>query len=123
MFEMKEVWRTLRESTCLKRMTACALLDEEGELLALASNRCSPPKDGCPRLGLIPERETYPDQVTCNWEHAEMRALSQIKPDKRPITMYLFGHDWPCPQCEEKLRSAGVKYINVYNKVGGLKNG
>lgn len=100
-------------STCLKRVVVCELYDERGRLLATESNRCSPPDGICARLGQRDQQAAYPVESSCGWEHAEQRALAALYNDDAPHRAVIYGHDFPCPDCERSLRAAGVMLFDV----------
>jgi deoxycytidylate deaminase len=98
--------KALMESTCYKRTVICILLDKDENVVAVESNRCSPPNDQCPRLSLVTTKQNYPANL-CNSEHAEVRALKAAT--KMPAVAYLIGHRFYCDDCERLLKSYGIK--------------
>lgn len=116
------VLKIAAESTCKKRSVVCVLLSEEGEILACETNLCFPLKGCCTRLNTVNQKVDYPAVSDCNWVHAEVRALSCLEEDDKPYTALIYGHNFVCPECERKLRAAGVKDIQLIHLEGvGLK--
>lgn len=111
------------ESTCAKRVTVCALYDGEGNLLAVESNRCSPPGRVCGRLDVANTKQDYPSTASCNWEHAERRALAALPAGSAPRQAVLHGHDFYCNECEAALVAAGVVNLTIArgSGIGGLR--
>lgn len=111
------------ESTCLKRVTVCQLLERHAPdnsydrdwwlIVASESNRCEPPGGVCSRLGKRDGQSDYPSESPCNWTHAEIRALAAIPTGTNPTRAIIYGHDFPCPDCERALRAAGITDIEI----------
>jgi deoxycytidylate deaminase len=110
---MKTIEQAAAESTCLKRITVCEIYDEMSNLLARESNRCEPPGGVCCRMGVVSAKEGYPEHSTCNWTHAEEMAIRALLDRSEPHVAVIYGHDFPCPSCEAKLRAAGVEHIEM----------
>ncbi len=106
------------ESTCLKRVTVCELFNADGRLIARESNRCNPPNGICARATVRQGKEGYAVTAECNWAHAEARALDECIGN--PVTAIVYGHDFACPECERKLRAAGVADIQIIPKYDGV---
>lgn len=110
------------ESTCQKRVTVCDLYAvipgyedsyrQPRILVSRESNRCEPPAGKCSRLGVCNSKADYPES-SCNWTHAEIRALAANKSGLVADTAVVYGHDFVCEPCEKALKAAGVKYIRV----------
>lgn len=109
-----EIRAAAGESTCLKRVTVCVLLDDAQTVIACESNRCDPPNGICQRLARKDQQETYPVTSSCNWTHAEIRAIRSAPWDAVPSVARIYGHEWPCPTCEEALRNNGIERIEVF---------
>lgn len=109
---MKSFNQAAKESTCLKRVTVCEIYSDF-VLLARESNRCEPPNGECSRLGLSNAKSEYPSSCSCSWKHAEIRAIAALPSNCSPELAIIFGHDFPCPDCEGALRKAGVKRIAI----------
>lgn len=107
-----------KESTCLKRVTLCVLYDESGRFLAAASNRCDPPGGKCQRVGISQQKESYAIE-SCNWTHAEIRAIEALPQGSRPKAAFLYGHDFICDSCENALRKVGVDSFTVVGEKYG----
>lgn len=105
--------QAVTESTCRKRIVVCELYDAEGTLLARASNRCNPPGGICARMERQDGQATYPTHSECGWTHAEVMAVAALTAGISPTRAILYGHDFPCPACEDALRKAGVIDIEV----------
>lgn len=99
-------------STCAKRVTVCVILDALGNVLSCESNRCSPPGGVCSRLGVSNTKENYPAE-SCNWQHAERRALSALPAGSVPTKAVLLGHDFYCDDCERALRERGITELEI----------
>jgi deoxycytidylate deaminase len=71
-------------------------------------------------------KEGYALVSSCNWAHAEIRALASVPPGAKPTKAVIYGHDFPCPYCEIALRAAGIKNIEInkdkYKGTVGLRN-
>jgi deoxycytidylate deaminase len=106
-------------STCQKRVVVCALYGASRQLLAIESNRCSPPNGVCCRLATANKEGDYPSNSECNWEHAEKRAIDSLLEDVRPTMAVIYGHDFACPDCQELLRSRGVRTTEIGALVSG----
>ena len=113
MRETVDVTCAAGDSTCQKRVTVCEIYDVDGNLLACESNRCSPIGGVCHRLGIQSVKEGYPSVSTCNWDHAEARAVAALPADSRPYRAVLYGHEFLCGDCEVKVRGAGVDVIEI----------
>lgn len=109
----KTIEETASESTCLKRVVVCDIYDVDGKLLSRESNRCTPPDGKCCRMAIVSQKEGYPEHSTCNWTHAEEMAISALPSGSVPHAANLYGHDFPCPPCEQKLMAVGVKVITT----------
>lgn len=119
--QMNTVATAAAESTCRKRVTVCVIYDEAGRALACESNRCDPPNGECTRMGVVNGKEGYPSTSTCNWSHAEARAVAALFLGWGPErTAVLYGHDFVCPDCEAALRAAGVTKIHVVPQTQGV---
>lgn len=101
-----KITQAILEATCQKRVVVCLLFDKVGQVVAVESNRCSPPNGVCPRLDLVTSKENYPPNH-CNSEHAEVRALKLAK--RMPTHAVLSGHSFFCDDCERLLRSYGIE--------------
>lgn len=112
--------RTGPFSTCHKRATVCVLLDEDNEVVSVAANTCDPAEGVCQRLGVHQTQQEYDVESTCNWEHAEARALDQLPEEVQPTTAVVLGHDFVCPTCDEKLKARGVESIAVIPEGPGV---
>lgn len=110
---MKDLKEVLGESTCLKRATACEIRDREGNTLSFESNRCNPPEGKCARVGMIQGKAEYPSQSSCNWEHAEIRAIKALPEGSKPYRAILYGHLFFCNNCEDALRRAGCEQLDI----------
>ena len=113
MERMKTIEQAAAESTCLKRVVVCEIYDGQGELLARESNRCNPPDGKCCRMGAVSVQSGYPEASDCMWTHAEEMAILSLPDRSSPTRATVYGHSFPCPPCERKLRAAGVKDIYV----------
>ena len=102
----EELGKVINDSTCLKRSVVCILVDKDERIVAVESNRCSPPNGVCPRLDLVTCKENYPAN-RCNSEHAEVRALKVAK--RMPKRAILIGHRFFCDDCERLLTSYGIE--------------
>jgi deoxycytidylate deaminase len=112
MLEENLITEAARNSTCLKRAVVCVLYNEDGRLLACASNRCTPPEGGCPRIGLVQSKSGYTG-TECVCEHAEARALQAVQPWHKPSRAIVIGHEFACKPCEAILAAAGVNHIQI----------
>ena len=115
---MKTWLQVKAESTCQKRVTVCEIFDKNGKLLARESNRCNPHGGVCERLAVTNGKADYPD-AQCNWSHAEIEALNAVPDGEQPFRAVVYGHDFACPQCEVKLREAGVVVLDVVPQAEG----
>lgn len=111
--KMKSLATVAAESTCLKRVTVCTILDRAGDVISMESNRCNPPNGQCARLGLSQDKPDYSTQCTCNWEHAEVRAIAALDKDAVPSRAIVCGHEFCCPACEKALNGIGITDIEV----------
>lgn len=110
--DARTIAHTLALSTCQKRATACVLYDALGNMLACESNQCSPDGGRCTRLGVTNTKADYPTE-SCNWVHAERRAINALPSGSLPHRAVLYGHDFYCDACESALRAAGVTVFEV----------
>lgn len=110
---MKTIATARAESTCQKRATVCVIYDVDDDILACESNRCAPPNGICVRIGVSNTKADYPVESSCNWTHAEQRAVAALPRGSRPHRALLFGHDFYCDACETALRAAGVVVLEV----------
>lgn len=108
------------ESTCQKRIVICALFDKYGNLLSIGTNHCTPPDGGCVRLGTVSTKAGY-SNAGCNSTHAEEEALNALQEGQQAHIAQIYGHDFACRPCEEKLRAHGVQDISIYP--GGYGSG
>ncbi len=117
---MIKPWVTvIAESTCLKRVTVCELYAADGSLLARESNRCDPPNGLCCRIGVSNGKSDYPSHTNCNWTHAEVMALRSC--EGVPVKAIIYGHDFACPDCEDKLKARGVTSIEMVPERCGVR--
>ena len=100
-------------STCLKRRIVCILFDEDNDVLAMDSNRCTPPVGGCPRIGIYQIKDANYNTASCVSEHAETRAIAQLPKGIIPTRAVIMGHDFACPDCEKALNDLGVTNIEI----------
>lgn len=107
------------QSTCQKRVTVCVISGAFGRVLAVESNRCAPEGGKCHRLGVVQGKAGYPSDSTCNWQHAERRAVNALGPTDKARRAEIYGHDFPCDDCEQALRRAGVKDITCIPLLDG----
>ena len=111
--ELATLIKTLaKTSTCLKRSVVCVILDQNDNVLGFGANYCAPDNGICPRLGIYQNKAEYSD-FSCNWEHAEVRAVKSISDQailngRVPMKAIVVGHDFCCPNCEETLKRLGV---------------
>jgi deoxycytidylate deaminase len=108
--------REVKQSTCAKRVIVCALFDASDKLIALGSNKCEQPENGCPRIGKVSERENYEPTTACAAVHAEIDALGKVPENKEPIRAEVYGHEFACLDCEQALKAAGVQDITIIPK-------
>lgn len=102
-----------KQSTCQKRVVVCSLYDQYGNLLACESNRCAPPGGKCTRLGVESQQRGYPAESTCNWEHAEARALRALPEGAQVHRLVLTGHTFICQSCSDLFEQAGMTNVVV----------
>lgn len=102
-------------SNCQKRVTVCILFDTENRPAGFGYNFCAPPTPICPRLGLSQTKEKYTG-TECETIHAEIMALRSTHPKRPPISAVLYGHDFVCLECEEALKKARIKNIQVVSE-------
>jgi len=96
-----------KESTCLKRQTACIIIND-GIIVAKSSNKCSPPNRICQRL----QTKTGTNYDLCRSLHAEALCVKQmIEKDIRGGIAYLLGHYYACDDCQNKLKEVNVNEI------------
>lgn len=100
-------------STCRKRVTVCAILDADNRVISMESNRCSPPGGVCVRVGVSGTQAAYPKDSTCQWDHAEQRAVLAVPAGSRPARAILYGHDFACDTCIAALASIGIHDLQV----------
>jgi deoxycytidylate deaminase len=98
-------------STCRKRSIVCVLYDAANEVVSVGRNQCSPPEDGCPRLGVTSQKQSYTNN--CNPIHAEEDALRNLPSNAIPIKAVVYGHDFVCSSCEHQLRQHGISDISI----------
>lgn len=106
------VQKAAAESTCQKRITVCVIYDKEGNILVVESNRCEPEGGICERLKVVEEKKNYSEK-SCNWMHAEIRAVARLFEVNKPYRAVLYGHEFFCINCEKALREAGVEVFEV----------
>ena len=109
---------------CAKQVVTAFLRTKEGKVYR-GTNDCANPQAVCPRL----EGEDYTKCTTICQQpyHAEVAAL-MATPEEESVgaTIYLLGHDHPCPSCQMLCDIWGIKeiIIMVVNSVdmdaGGL---
>lgn len=114
---------------CLKRHVVCIILDAEGNVLGVGRNQCDPPgwreprEDaadlhmfGCNRMHVKANEDNY-DPTGCNSIHAEINAITNIKPGdtRRPRYAVLFGHTFACEPCRKALKEIGVTSLEIGN--------
>lgn len=102
-----------QESTCQKRTVVCELFDEQGELLARESNRCTPNGGICQRLEVHQNKDSYDVVSHCNWTHAEIMAINALPVGSQPYRALLRGHDFYCIQCENSLKKVGIQIFGI----------
>src|SRR4051812_42473278 len=90
--ESRTVEQAATESTCLKRVTVCEILDANRNVLACESNRCSPPDGKCCRMGLVSVKDGYPEYSSCRWTHAEEMSINSLPPESQPVVAVVYGH-------------------------------
>lgn len=112
---MKTFEEVYKESTCQKRVTVVEIYNKEGNLLSRESNRCEPEGKVCHRLGLVQNKKNYDVLSSCNWTHAEINAIKSLKPEDKPYKSILYGHNFYCDNCENKLKEKGIKIFEIKN--------
>jgi site-specific DNA-cytosine methylase len=100
------------QSTCKKRAVVCAIVDKDDNLLSVSANRCEP-EGVCERLDTVSSEDEYPKECSCNWTHAEMGAISQLKEDDEPHKAMVWGHEFICGHCKNELHSRGIEEFEV----------
>lgn len=104
------------KSTCLKIKTAAVIVKNE-KIIGEGFNLCSP--EGFNHGQKVKEclRTKLPTGVgyeLCKGVHSEVLALINAGAKKcRGATLYLYGHDHLCWQCESHVRLAGITDIRV----------
>lgn len=102
------------QSNCIRRQVGAILIDPAGKAISFGFNHvfgvpdCS---DKCPRAKRsydeVPALSSYtqPGQV-CYAMHAEIHALNKVR--DLPPGCKMVVSTRPCPQCQDRLDSAGV---------------
>ncbi len=110
-------------SNCQKRAVVCVLYNDTGQAIACGWNLCCPPDGVCPRIGVQQKKATYSNEG-CQALHAEEGALGALYdanierfilrlPAIKAVRADVYGHDFACPSCEQKLKQAGITTINI----------
>jgi len=106
---MKILLQVQKESTCLKRQTAC-LIVKDNQIIAKSANYCNPPNEICQRMNI----KTGKNYNLCNSKHAEELCAHQMK-EKNLYDgeAYLLGHYYACGPCKKLLKERGVDIIHL----------
>lgn len=110
------------KSTCLKIKNA-AVIVKNNKIIGRGYNRCSPEGFNhgkkvkkCLRMNL----PTGVGYELCKGVHTEVNALIDAGAKNcKGATLYLYGHDHLCWQCESHVRLAGINDIRVKDGAAG----